>query len=258
MKNGTKIEEHNYPVVSVITPLYNGEEYIGDTIESVRNQTFRDWEMVIVDDQSRDSSLEIAHSYAQKDSRIRIKQLPKRSGPAVARNHAINLSKGRLIAFLDSDDLWVPEKLEKQVSYMLENNLHFTFSWYQEMDEQGSLSEKIVQPPEKVCYEDMLKTCHIGCLTAMYDTDHFGKVRMPNMKRRQDYALWLELLKRDDCAHGIQEVLAFYRRRTVSVSSNKLKLLKYNWNVLRKNQGMSVGKSAYYLSHVILNKLFRR
>lgn len=243
-------------LVSIITPLYNGEQFILDTIESVLVQSNQEWEMIIVNDHSTDHSLAIAEECAKNEPRIKVITLPVNSGPAVARNRAIKEAKGRYIAFLDSDDLWHPKKLERQIKFMQENDHAFSFTYYEQMNEQGDSSGKIIAPPDKVNYEDMLKAGHIGCLTAIYDTRKLGKAYMPLIKKRQDYGLWLELLKEEQYAYCLPEVLAFYRVRKSSLSSNKLKLLKYNWKLLREIEHLSVIKSLYYLFRFSSAKVF--
>lgn len=167
--------------------------------------------MIIVDDVSPDNSNKIIEEYCKKDSRIKLIKLKENSGPAVARNRAI---KGRYIAFLDADDLWKPEK---QINFMIEKNCALSYSAYETMSEEG----KIIVPPSKLSYKDILKTNYIGCLTAIYDTQ---KVYMPLIKKRQDYGLWLKILKETDFAYGLDESLATYRLMSNSVSSNKFKI----------------------------------
>lgn len=246
---------NNEHLVSIVTPIFNSAAFLDATIESILAQTWQHWELILVDDQSEDDSLSIAESYVARDSRIRLVQLEKRSGPAVARNRAIREANGRFIAFLDSDDVWDPQKLEKQISFMIDNGYGFTTTWYEEMTEEGERTGTIVKPPEQISYRDMLKTNHIGCLTAVYDVEQFGKMYMPLIKRRQDYGLWFSLLQKEKYAWCLPEVLATYRVRTSSVSSNKLRLLKYNWKLLREEEGLPVHTSVYYFSHQIARKV---
>jgi glycosyltransferase involved in cell wall biosynthesis len=235
-------------MVSVITPVYNSEEFLSETIESVIAQTYRNWEMIIVDDCSADHSPEIANRYAQADERIRVTSLSSNSGPAVARNRAIEMAKGRYIAFLDSDDLWEPDKLEKQIAFMKENSYAITYSYYGIMDESGNEVDQFVTPPSKIAYKDLLTTNYIGCLTAVYDSHILGKVYMPNILKRQDYGLWLRILKDVDYAYGIKEPLATYRIRKNSVSRNKFKAMYYVWKLFREIEGINFFKSLYFIS----------
>lgn len=243
-------------LISVITPVHNAETYIAETINSVLNQTFQDWELIIVDDMSEDRSVQIIQSYASKDSRISLVRLTENSGAAVARNTAIEAARGRYIAFLDSDDLWLPKKLSTQLAFMQQHGHAFSFSAYERIDETGeALGE--VGVPEKVSYRQMLKTSVIGCLTAMYDTHYFGKVYMPLIRKRQDYGLWLKLLKQVDFAYGIKQPLGQYRIRRDSISSNKLNTSTYNWRLYRDVEKLSFWTSCYYFSHYAVRGFLR-
>lgn len=243
-------------IVSVITPLYNTDKFIAETIESVLRQTFVDWEMIIVDDCSRDQSFEIANRYAEKDCRIKVFQLPHNSGPATARNKGIEAASGKYIAFLDSDDLWSHKKLEKQIQFMKENRFKFTYTCYEIIDQEGYPTGESVHPDKKLEYRDLLRTNQIGCLTAIYDAEQIGKVYMPEILKRQDYALWLKILKKHGKAYCLNESLACYRKRSTSISSNKFNLLKFNWKLFREIEGLTKVESIYYLALNILNKVF--
>jgi cellulose synthase/poly-beta-1,6-N-acetylglucosamine synthase-like glycosyltransferase len=213
--------------------------------------------MIIVDDVSPDNSNEIIEKYSKKDSRIKLIKLEKNSGPAVARNRAIQEAKGRYIAFLDADDLWKSEKLEKQIKFMKEKNCALSYSIYETMSEEGILHHKYIKPPLKISYNDLLKSNYIGCLTAIYDTQKVGKIYMPLINKRQDYGLWLKILRKSDFAYGIDESLAIYRIMSNSVSSNKLKLLKFNYKLFREHENFSIFKSFYYLGWNILIKVLK-
>ena len=242
-------------LVSIITPSYNCEKYLGDTIHSVINQTYYNWEMIIVDDLSNDNSYDLAKEFAKQDSRIKVIKLDKNSGAAVARNKGIEIAKGRYIAFLDSDDLWKPQKLEKQIKFMKQNNYVFTYTAYELINEKNKVLNKKFIPPKKVSYTDMLKTCSIGCLTAIYDTKHLGKVYMPLIKKGQDYATWLKILKMTDYAYGLQEPLAIYRIRSGSVSRNKFRAIKFQWKIYRDVERLGIIYSIYYLLFYIYHGL---
>jgi len=243
-------------LVSIITPSYKSEKFISKTIESVLSQTYQNWEMIIVDDCSPDNSNEIIDEYCKKDSRIKLIKLEKNSGPAVARNRAIKEVKGRYIAFLDADDLWKPEKLEKQLLFMKENDLAFTYSSYDLIDKDSNEIGTVITK-ETITYEDMLKTCSIGCLTAIYDTEKLGKVYMPLIRKRQDYGLWLKILKKIGKTKGILEPLAIYRIRKDSVSSNKFKAAQYEWRIYREVEKLSFFKSIYYFIHYTYNGVIK-
>lgn len=231
--------------VSIITPLYNCENFISSTIESVLRQTYTDWEMIIIDDKSTDSSLQKAESYVQQDPRIRIIELKKNSGAAVARNTGIKESNGKYLAFLDSDDLWLPKKLEYQVKFMYDNDIAFSYTAYRKMDEDETY-RGIVSVPENVTYNDLLNANSIGCLTAMYDVSKLGKLYMPNIAKRQDYVLWLKILKNEKQAFGLNIPLAVYRVRNESISSDKLKAARYQWMVYREIEELNLFESMYH------------
>lgn len=232
-------------LVSIITPSYKSEKFISQTIESVLSQTYQDWEMIIVDDVSPDNSNEIIEEYKKKDNRIKLIKLEKNSGPAIARNRAIEEARGKYIAFLDADDIWYENKLEKQIKFMNERSLALTYSSYDLMDEEENGLGRFMTK-DKITYNDLLKTNSIGCLTAIYDVEKIGKVLMPNIIKRQDYGLWLKILKKVDYAEGILEPLAKYRIMKNSVSSNKLVAAKYVWKLFREVERLNIFKSFYY------------
>nr|WP_246521273.1 MULTISPECIES: glycosyltransferase family 2 protein [Ornithinibacillus] len=239
----------NDPLISVITPAYNAERFIGETIESVLCQTYSNWEMIIVDDCSTDRTVAYIQEYAKKDSRIKLIQLKTNSGSAIARNTAMENASGRYIAFLDSDDLWYPEKLERQLRFMQEKDIAFSFTKYIRMEEDGTLKDAISRAPESVGYEDLLKHCVIGCLTVMIDREKTGYHEMINIRTRQDYAYWLTLTKMGFRAYGLPEVLAKYRNVGNSISSNKVKAAKRQWYVYRKIEKQPLIKSIWYFMH---------
>ncbi|XKF14803.1 glycosyltransferase family 2 protein [Halomonas sp. BLK-85] len=245
----------NKPIVSVITPLYNSELFIEKTMQSVKHQSFQNWEMILIDDCSSDSSLQLATELANADQRFRIISLSENSGAAVARNTGIEAALGRYIAFLDSDDVWLPNKLQKQLKFMQKNELAFSCGAYRKVNERGEFLD-IARPPVKVDYKSTLKTPRIGCLTAMYDTEITGKVYMPLIRKRQDFGLWLRLLKKVDFVHGIQEPLAEYLVRSDSISASKASAAKYTWRIYREEEGFGLIKSFYYFfNYAIRNGL---
>lgn len=239
-------------LVSVIMPSYGSEKFISKSIDSVLLQTYDNWELIIIDDCSPDESNKIIKEYLSKYSRIKFVKLEKNSGAAVARNKGIEIAKGRFIAFLDSDDLWLPEKLEKQISFMKDNDLAFTYSSYMLVDEMDKNIGKFIIKP-KISYSSMLKTCSVGCLTAIYDSDKLEKVYMPLILKRQDYGTWLKILKNIKTAKGILEPLAIYRIRSNSLSSNKLKASVYQWKIYREVEKLDVFRSLYYFINYAIN-----
>ncbi|EPL1602607.1 glycosyltransferase family 2 protein [Acinetobacter baumannii] len=243
-------------LVSIITPSYNSAKYIGKTIDSVISQTYKNWELIIIDDCSIDSSVDIIKDYENKDKRIKLIQLKENSGAAVARNTGIQLARGRFIAFLDSDDSWLPEKLEKQLEFMLINNYYFTYTSYFKINENNEILGTMYIP-SKVNYSQLLKTCVIGCLTVIYDAEKIGKQEFPLIRKRQDFALWLKILKKVDYAYGLQENLANYTIRSDSISANKLNAAKYNWFLYRNIEKLSLFVSFYYFLHYVIKGIIR-
>lgn len=247
----------NNHLVSIITACYNSEKHISDMINSVLAQTYQNWELLLVDDCSTDKTLDIINTITSSESRIKVFQLTKNSGAAVARNKAIQEANGRFIAFLDSDDRWLSLKLEKQMAFMISNGYSLTHTAYEIIDEFGNISKKMIKPAEVLNYNDMLYANKIGCLTAIYDQHQLGKIEMPLLRKRQDYGLWLNILQSGIKAYGLSEVLAQYRQTENSMSSNKMDLIKWNWKLFREVQGLSVMKSMFYLLCNIASKLKR-
>lgn len=238
-------------LVSIITPCHNSSGFISQAIDSVLAQTYENWEMLIVDDGSTDSTVHIVEDYLKKDSRIRLIRLGKNCGPAVARNRAIEEARGRYIAFLDSDDIWLPEKLEKQTAFMRENDIDLCYSSYYIIDENGSETGVFITK-ENATYRDLLKTCYIGNLTAIYDAGRLGKQYMEDVGH-QDYTLWLRILKSGATARGILEPLAKYRIRSKSISANKIKAARWQWHIYRNIERLSLPESMYYFIHYAYN-----
>ena len=231
-------------LVSVIMPAYNCEKYIAEAIKSVLNQTYQNWELIIVDDCSNDGTEEVVKSF--NDSRIMFFKNEVNSGADVARNRAISAANGRWLAFLDSDDIWKPEKLEKQLEFMCSTGAEFSFTAYEQIDEYGTSTDMVCVPPETVDYKKMIRLADpIGNLTAIYDTKRVGKITVPHIKKRNDFALWLQVLKKIDIGYGMSEILASYRVRSDSLSGNKLKLIKYHWELYRKIERHSISRSIY-------------
>ena len=236
-------------LVSIITPMYNSEKFIDLTIQSVQSQTYQNWEMIIVDDASTDRSIEIVKKIMSNEPRLQLKQLADNLGPAHTRNNGIKLAKGRFLAFLDSDDLWHKDKLEKQIIFMQKNHYAFTYTGFEKINEEGKVIGAIFPYKEEVCYHDLLKSNHIGCLTAMIDLKILGyKMYMPDIKKRQDQGLWLEILKKIDKAYCLNKVLGKYRIRKDSISINKIANIKFQWQLYRKLEKLSIIQSFYYMT----------
>ncbi len=234
-------------LVSIITPTYNCARFIARTIESVQAQTYQNWEMIIVDDRSEDNTKEIAEEYMKNDSRIKYHLLEENSGAAVARTAAMQLANGSYMAFLDSDDIWMPEKLERQIRWMTEKGYAFSCTAYEHIDEDDKLLNKVIKTIEKTDYNRLLLDCPVGNSSVMYDVEKMGKFEVPNIRKRNDDALWLKMLKKEKYIWGMPDVLMQYRIRENSISSNKLKVIKYHWILYREIEHLSVFRSAFHI-----------
>lgn len=246
--------------ISIITPVYNCEKFIKKTLECVLNQIYKNWEWLLIDDCSSDNSANIILEYALKDERIKYFKLDKNSGAAIARNTALEKSTGRFIAYLDSDDLWKKEKLEKQVKFMLNNNYAFTCTDYEKIKEDGTSLNKIIKIPEKVNYNLFLRNTIIQTVGVMIDTKLTGKdlLYMPNIRRRQDAATWCQLLKNGFDCYECPENLSYYRVVSNSLSSNKLKAIKTNWYWYRKIEKLPLYKACYCFIGYAFNGIKKR
>ena len=236
-------------LVSVIMPTYNCAKYIAESIDSVVQQTVDNWELQIVDDCSTDNTEEIVQPYLQKYTNIHYYRLPKNSGPAVARTEAIRRSKGKYCAFLDSDDLWTPDKLERQITFMEENNYLFSCAAYRQMDVQGKDLQTVIIPPKKISYKKCIYLSNpIGNLTVMYNQEQLGKFEVPAIKKRNDFALWLQVLKKTSFCYGMENILGTYRLgREGSVSHNKLAQAKYHWQLYHDIEKHNIIRSTFEL-----------
>lgn len=237
-------------LVSIITPCYNASKYIKDTIESVLRQTYVSWEMIIVDDCSTDDSFEILKKYCEKDSRIRVYKTDKPSGsPVIPRNVALSKSNGDLIAFLDADDLWVPHKLQQQVSLFEDEKVAIVFSDYEKMDINGRINNRIIRAPKIVNYHTLLRGDVIGTLTAVFDKKKVCADFYFKDIGAEDYLFFLKILENGYVAVNTGTVLARYRQTRKSLSSNKLLSASWNWNIYRNELGFSFLKSLYFFLH---------
>ncbi|MDR2868004.1 MAG: glycosyltransferase [Bacteroidales bacterium] len=246
-------------LVSVIMPSYNSAPYISGAIESVLAQKYPHWELLIVDDASSDNSVDIIQPFLSQDDRIQLFRLTTNSGSAVARNHAIDHAGGRYLAFLDSDDQWLPHKLEKQVAVMQQHHAAFTFSAYQVMNHEGTILDKTIHVPAQITYAQYLKNTIIGCLTVMLDREQIPTIAFPPLRSSQDMALWLQILKSGVVAHGLSESLALYRINPNSTTANKGKAAREVWHVYRKVEHLSLLFSLYnfigYVFHAVKKRL---
>ena len=242
--------------VSIIVPMYNAEKFIGKTIESVLAQTYQNWEMLIMNDVSTDNSLAIVNMYAKKDERIKIVNTEKNVGVVKGRNFLIDLASGKYIAFLDADDYWHNEKLEKQIKFMKEKNASISCTEYTRVKEnEEKINDVIIK--EEISYNDMLKNNYLGCLTVIYDAKKIGKRYFKELEKNEDYVLWLEIVKDVNTIYGLKENLAYYRVLDNSRSSNKVKTAKVRWEIYRKIEKLSLLKSIYYFLHYAIRAVLK-
>lgn len=232
-------------LVSIIIPVYNAEKFIAETIESVLDQTYTNWELLLVNDCSSDNSVNVIQKYL-KDDRIRLINNMYNSKAALSRNNGILASHGRYICFLDADDKWDTQKLEKQLSLMKEKNCAFSFTGYEFANDKCIPNGKKVFVPERIIYKEALKNTIIWTSTVMFDMEKLSKddVFMPNVKS-EDTACWWSILKKVDCAYGLNEVLSYYRRTSGTLSSNKVEAVKRIWNLYRNVEHLNMFRSCY-------------
>ncbi|MCX0414256.1 glycosyltransferase family 2 protein [Clostridium perfringens] len=244
-------------LVSIIMPSYNTASYIGFTIESILNQTYQEWELIIVDDCSTDETENIVYSF--KDKRIRYYKNEKNLGAAICRNRALREARGRWIAFLDSDDLWKSEKLEKQIAFMKKNNYYFSYTNYEEIDSEGNLTGIKVTGPKKISKRGMYNYCWPGCLTVMYDSKFVGLIQIEDIKKNNDYAIWIKVCKKTEC-FLLDEYLAEYRKgRIGSISTHSyFSLIKWHYKLFREAEKQSLISSLFNTGINIIFGLYKK
>ena len=244
-------------LVSIIMPAYNSARFIRESIGSVLAQTYTDWELLIVDDGSTDNTAEIIASF--QDERIHMMRNELNLGAALSRNKALREAKGKYIAFLDADDLWLPEKLEKQLAFMQQNGYAFTFTDYRIINEDGTPQNKILHMPASLTYRQYCCNTAIGCVTVMIDKHMTGPFEMPDIRSSHDMGLWLQIMKRGFTAYSLPECLASYRIVATSNTAKKWKAAKDVWRVYRDLEHMDIMTSAYcfcgYAWHAVLKRL---
>ncbi len=246
-------------LVSIVVPVHNSEKFIAQTIASVQNQTYQNWELLLINDFSNDGSENIINLYKKNDKRIQLINLENNVGAAMTRNKGIELAKGRYIAFLDSDDVWEKEKLEKQLDFIKKNNYAFTFTGYQFVDENLCRNGKIVNVPKKLTYREALKNTTIFTSTVIIDAKIVGKklIRMPDVGS-EDAATWWQILKNGFTAYGLNEILSFYRRSKGTLTSNKFQAIKRTWNLYRNVENLNIFYSIYNFTFYVINAIRRR
>jgi glycosyltransferase involved in cell wall biosynthesis len=229
-------------LVSIIMPSYNSELYIRESIASIIEQSYHNWELIITDDGSSDSTIRIIKEYVSQDNRIILIESKENAGAGAARNSSIKKARGEFIAFLDSDDLWFPEKLKKQIGFMLVNDYSFTYSYYQKISNNNRGS--IIKAKSEITYEELIHSNIIGCLTVIYNASKLGERLMPTIRKRQDMALWLDLLKTTKKAYCLQENLALYRTDS-GMTKNKTKVIQSQWQFYRTTLELPLGKTIF-------------
>lgn len=244
----------DYGLVSIITPNWNCAKFIAETVKSVQNQTYTNWEMIIVDDCSTDGSENLVELFMSEDKRIRLLQNSKNSGAAISRNYALREARGKWIAFLDSDDLWMPDKLEKQLEFMADNNYKFSYTQYIEINEFGQEKGVCISGPKYITRHGMYNFCWPGCLTVMYNQEAVGLIQIADIKKNNDYAMWLKVCHKVDC-YLLPEVLAKYRRgRSGSISTHGyVTLLKWHYKLFHEANGNNIVQSIWL---TLCNMLF--
>ena len=254
-----KIKQYNYEndLISIITPAYNASAYIEKTIESVKNQTYENWELIIVDDNSNDDTLDLITKYAGNDERILIVHNEINKGVAASRNIALKCSKGEYIAFLDSDDIWKKDKLDKQLSYMKANNYALTYTAYQKYNTSNNKIGKVIKIPSKMTYNKIFYNTAIACLTVIVNRGMVGDFSMPLIEHTEDQCTWQAILKRGYTAYGLDESLAFYRVGSNSLTSNKKKAIQGQWKTYREYYKFSFIRSFVYFSLYSINAVVK-
>lgn len=245
-------------LISIVLPTYNSEKYVSSTIDSVRAQTYVDWELIVTDDASTDNTYKILEEYRDRDNRIKIHRLQVNSGAAVSRNKSLQFCNSHFIAFIDSDDSWCIQKLAYQINFMKKNQCPISFTPYKLIDEKGKELNRIVKAKEKVNYSSYLKNTIIGMSTSMVNTSITGPLSFKNIRTRQDTYLWITLLKKGFVAYGLKKPLAFYRIRNDSVSSNKIKAAKQVWKLYFVYENLGFLKAVYYFTFYTFNALKKR
>jgi teichuronic acid biosynthesis glycosyltransferase TuaG len=234
--------------VSIIMPVHNGAQFVAEAIASVRAQTRGDWELLVVDDCSSDETALIAGQHAAQDARVRMLRTAANVGSSAARNLGLAHRGGRYVAFLDADDLWLPEKLEKQLEFMWRCNASFSFTAYRKFGPDGAGG--VIHARDSTSWRDMLKGNRVGCSTVVLDTHAHPRIAFPiGLGRQEDYALWLSLLRPGAVARGLDEPLAMYRIHASSKSARKLPSILAQWRVYRDYERLPRLLAAWYLGH---------
>lgn len=247
-------------MISIITPSWNSEKYILETIKSVQAQTYKDWEILIIDDCSTDNTVKIVEYIIEYDSRVKLIKQKKNLGPGAARTRGVQIASGRYIAYLDADDVWLPEKLERQIEFMRNNNCFFSCTSYEVINDSGKSLKKYIHMPSKMNYMDYLTNNVLQTVGIMIDTSKVNKklLFMPNIRIGEDAATWLQVLKAGYTCYGIDEILAKYRRTKDSLSSNKIKSVIGTWHMYTKVIKLPLWLASYCFIRYIILAIWKR
>lgn len=239
-------KKHDNEIVSIIIPVYNTEKFIKETIKSILNQSYSNWEAIFIDDCSNDNSPRIIHDFMKTEPRIKYFKTERNSGAAICRNMGISIASGTYIAFLDDDDLWYPEKLKTQIDFMQKNNYNFSCTFYDKINENGENLGIVVKNKRILNYNSLLKY-NPGNSTVIYNAKNLGKTYIPDIRKRNDYLMWLKVIKKSNNLYTLEIVLGSHRIRKSSLSSNKKNLVKYHWEIYRKIEKINIVKSTYLI-----------
>lgn len=244
-------------MVSIVMPAYNCTNYIENTIRSVQKQYYENWELIIVNDCSTDDTEKKIKNYMEQEPRIKYAKNSVNSGAAISRNRAVELATGQYLAFIDSDDVWRPNKLEKQLNFMKKNGVSFSCTAYDKIDEKGNSLNRIITPFRKLNYDGIVRHCP-GNSTVVYDAKALGKYIIPNIRKRNDYVMWLQVIKKAKYLYGLNDVLSSHRVREGSISSNKISLIRFHWYVYRKIEKMSLFQSIYLVGYWVMKGILHK
>ena len=249
----------DYGLVSIITPTWACADFIAETIKSVQSQTYRNWELLIQDDCSTDDTKEVVKPFLESDTRIKYECNYENSGAAITRNNALRRAKGRWIAFLDSDDLWLPEKLEHQLKFMVENRYAFSYTDYEEICESSNVTGVRISGPKHITKLGMYSFCWPGCLTSMYERKQIGLLQIADIKKNNDYAMWLKVVQKADC-HLLDECLARYRRgRAGSVSTHGYStMIRWHYKLWHDAMGKNVVASLFWTGMNLICGVYKK
>lgn len=246
-------------LISIVTPVYNAERFISETIQGVQAQEYSNWELLLVNDKSTDNSQKIIEQFASEDSRIKVINLSENSGAAVARNTGIAAAQGQYLAFVDSDDVWDKDKLIRQISFMQKGDIAFSYTDFRLVDETGNVIKEKANVPISLDYTGLLKNTAIACSTVMIDRNIIGDFRMPLVRKGQDTATWLQIMRETGIsAFGITQPLNSYRQVAGSISSDRIGALKRTWNTYYNLEKLPLAKASYYFASYVMNAILRR